>query len=133
MLLENSDIINIKVALNQLDIIKVQMNQRADIFFEAVPDAAISGEITEISSTPSNNNDTGLAAYDVVISALRENYPIYSGMNATITIPMNETPDVLLIPTTSISEDIASGELYVNVVQKDGSIQKTIITTGKTN
>ncbi len=133
LLLENSDIINIKVALNQLDIIKVQMNQRADIFFEAVPDAAISGEITEISSTPSNNNDTGLAAYDVVISALRENYPIYSGMNATITIPMNETPDVLLIPTTSISEDIASGELYVNVVQKDGSIQKTIITTGKTN
>lgn len=133
LLLENSDIINIKVALNQLDIIKVQMGQKADLSFEAVPDAILEGEITEISSTPSNNNNMGLSAYDIVISALRGDNPIYSGMNATITIPMDETPDVLLVPTTALSEDVATGDLYVKVVEKDGSIKKTPVTTGKTN
>lgn len=133
LLLENSDIINIKVALNQLDIIKVQMGQKADLSFEAVPDAILEGEITEISSTPSNNNNMGLSAYDIVISALRGDNPIYSGMNATITIPMDETPDVLLVPTTALSEDVATGDLYVKVVEKDGSIKKTSVTTGKTN
>lgn len=52
ILLENSDIINIKVALNQLDIIKVKLGQKADIAFEALPGVDIEGKITEISSTP---------------------------------------------------------------------------------
>lgn len=36
ILLENSDIINVKVALNQLDIIKVKIGQKARVTFEAV-------------------------------------------------------------------------------------------------
>lgn len=41
ILLENSEIINIKVALNQLDIVKVNLGQTANISFEAVPDAML--------------------------------------------------------------------------------------------
>lgn len=133
LLLENSDIINIKASLNQLDIIKVKMKQKADLFFEAIPDATLSGEITEISSTPSSDGGSGFSMYEVIISALRENYPIYSGMNASVTIPMDENTEALLVPTTAISDDANTGENYVNVVQKDGSIKKTMVKTGKTN
>lgn len=68
-----------------------------------------------------------------MISALRGENPIYSGMNAMITIPMDETDDVVLVPTTAISDDIETGGNYVNVVEKDGTIKKTMVTTGKTN
>ena len=131
ILLENSEIINVKVGLNQLDIVKVKMKQKATITFEAVPDAKLEGMITEISSTPSDSSGTGLSTYNVIISAERGNHPIYSGMNAAVNISLGSSEETLLVPLTAVSQDPATGDSYVNVVSKDGSKTKTKVTTGK--
>lgn len=121
--------INIKIALNQLDIIKVSMGQEVAISFEAIPDALLQGKITEISSTP-NSKESSLATYDVIISAARENHPIYSGMNAQVKIVIHEETDVLLVPLTAVSQDSETGEQYVQVIESNGSLTKTPIITG---
>ena len=133
ILLENSDIINIKVALNQLDIIKIKLNQEADISFEAVPDALLKGRITEISSTPTNSNGyDSFASYEILVSAPREEYSIYSGMNARVKISLSKRENILLVPLTAISNDIETGETYVNVVE-NGRIIKTPVVTGESS
>lgn len=131
ILLENSEIINVKVGLNQLDIVKVKMKQKATITFEAVPDAKLEGTITEISSTPSDSSGSGLPTYNVIISAERGSHPIYSGMNAAVNISLGSSEETLLVPLTAVSQDPATGDSYVNVVSKDGSKTKTKVTTGK--
>lgn len=132
ILLENSDIINVKVALNQLDIIKVKIGQEANISFEAVPDALLVGHITEISSTPSGEDSSAFASYEVIISAERQDYPIYSGMNAQITIGLDSKQWVLLVPITAVSSDIVTGESFVNRKEWN-TIIKTPVTTGMTH
>lgn len=133
ILLENSELINIKVALNQLDIVKVKLGQKANISFEAVPDANLEGTISEISSTPSaDQNSGGMSTYEVVISALRGNYAIYSGMNAMVNISLDSESETLLVPLTAVSEDPANGDKYVNVID-NGKVIKTKVETGKTN
>lgn len=135
ILLENSEIINIKVALNQLDIVKVNLGQTANISFEAVPDALLEGKITEISSTPTTQGDSigGLSSYEVIISAERGENAIYSGMNAMIEIPLDSGEETILVPTTAVNEDPNTFEKYVNVIEENGNIKKTIVETGKTN
>ena len=131
ILLENSEIINVKVGLNQLDIVKVKMKQKATITFEAVPDAKLEGTITEISSTPSDSSGSGLSTYNVIISAERGSHPIYSGMNAEVNISLGSGEETLLVPLTAVSQDPATGDSYVNVISKDGTKTKTKVTTGK--
>lgn len=134
VLLENSELINIKIALNQLDITKVSIGQEASISFEAVPEALLIGRITEISSTPARNESGGSASsYEVIISAERGEYAIYSGMNAQVTIDLESREDVILVPITAVSDDVVSGEQYVNVVADSGEIIKTTVQTGQKN
>lgn len=135
ILLENSEIINVKVALNQLDIVKVNLGQTANISFEAVPDAMLEGKITEISSTPTTQGDNvgGLSSYEVIISAKRGENAIYSGMNAMVEIPLDSGEEALLVPITAVNEDPNTFEKYVNVIEENGNIKKTIVKTGKTN
>lgn len=70
--------------------------------------------------------------YDIVISAPRDDHPIYSGMNARVNITLDTRENVLVIPLTAVSEDPMTGESVVNVIQPNGSIVKTPIITGMT-
>lgn len=141
ILLENSDIINIKLALNQLDITKVNIGQEAMVSFEALDGAMLDGKITEISSTPTSGGEGGYGGgggassttYEVTISAERGEHSIYSGMDASVTITLDTRSDVLLVPLTAVSSDMITGESFVNVVEEGGNIKKTIVLTGETS
>lgn len=134
ILLENSDLINVKLAINQLDITKVHIGQDANITFEAVPDALLVGKITEISSTPTADPNGGNATtYEVIISATKGAYNIYSGMNANVQISLSNRTDVLMVPLTAISNDKETGEVYVTVVDASGKKTKTKVITGETS
>lgn len=129
ILLENADIIHIKASLNQLDIIKVEMGQEATLTFDAIPGAELTGQVTEIASTP-NNMDSSLAMYSITIAAERGEYPIYSGMNAQVNIVIDERDAVLMIPLTAVSQDPETGESYVLLIEKNGNKKKTPVVTG---
>lgn len=75
--------------------------------FDAVPDAILNGKITEISSTPkeSHGGSAGLAVYEALVSAERKDYPIYSGMNARISLIVGDITEALLVPITAVSND----------------------------
>lgn len=130
ILLENSDIINIKASLNQLDIIKIKLWQEASVNFDAIPDASLIGEIVEISSTPAESANSGLATYPIIIAVNREDYPIYSGMNANVNILLNESENVLLVPISAVTNDSKTGLTTVSVL-KNGNFVPVEVETGK--
>lgn len=132
ILLENSDIINVKLALNQLDIIKVELGQEVQITFDAIPDAFLEGKVTEISSTPKDSSSGRLATYEILVSAPRGEFPIYSGMNAHVEIMISEKSDVLLVPIVAVNTDPQTGENYINIL-RNGNFIKTIVVTGDKN
>ena len=108
ILLENDDYINVNINLDQLDIVKIQMGQTAQIRFDALPDVTLSGVISEISSTP-NGGEGSVATYEVKITTHRGDHLIYSGMNANVEIELSRKDNVLSVPITAITPDPQSG------------------------
>lgn len=84
----------------------------------------------EISSTPAESANSGLATYPVVIAVNREDYPIYSGMNANVNILLNESENVLLVPISAVTNDSKTGLTTVSVL-KNGNFVPVEVETGK--
>jgi HlyD family secretion protein len=124
----NKDTLFIEANVEESDISKLQVGQKAEATFDAVDGLKLDGEISFISLTSSTNNN-GIVTYLVrVIFTNPENSPIREGMTATLNFVLSGVSNVLEIPVTAVRN--VNGKPSVQLAS---SGEWTPVTTGYTD
>ncbi len=122
-----SDYLQVEANVDETDIGRVRVGQKAELSLEAYPDVTATGKVTHIKyeSTTVNNVTT----YEVDIMPDRTPAVFRSGMTANINIIDQEKNNVLLLPDSAIQRE--NGQSYVLVrAGKGEKSEKRVIQTG---
>lgn len=101
------------IPVDELDISKLQVGQKADITIDALPDTSskpVSGKVAQID--PLGNSSNGVTTYNVSV-ALDSADKVKSGMNANATVYVSTKNDVLMVPLEAVTKIM--GKNYVMV------------------
>ena len=110
--------LKIKVSIDELDIAKVQVGQKAEIKFDALTGKTFDGNVDSISQVGTSSN--GVTTYDAVIS-IKNPDGVKIGMNANVNILVSDKQDALTIPTEALIQ--RNGKDYVMIPQSTTSSQ----------
>lgn len=118
----NNDSLFIEVNIEEADINKIQVGQKAYATFDAVEDLELEGEISFISLTSQTNN-SGIVTYlvRIVINNTKEGN-IREGMTAFINFITAEATDVLVVPVDAVRNI----EGKPSVILKSGEVQEVV-------
>lgn len=98
--------LSMTIQVDELDILKVQVGQQAEITVEAIPDQLFSGEVIEVAKEGVSSN--GVSSFDVTIR-FNEAEGVLAGMTAYAKIIVEEKQNVLLVPIEAV-QDINGGK-----------------------
>lgn len=116
---ENPNLIEISATLDQLDIVKVSIGQKAKIVFDSYPDKEFIWSISEKDSTPAQSS--WVTSYTIKITVDKWNSNIYSSMTAKVSIIVEDRQNIIVIPSSYI--ETAAGVTWV--VVKENWSEKT--------
>ncbi len=124
--IENPDLIEIKIMLDQVDVVKVKVWDKARITFDSYSDTPVTWELTYINTTPTSTS--WVVSYEVklVVSDKTFSKKILSWMTADIQIVVKQNPNAILISTSAIKTE--SWSSYVDVKTSSWT-EKRIIKT----
>ena len=125
----NSDTLYIEVNVEEADISKLKVGDKAQVTFDAVDGVKLTGEISFISMT-STTNSNGIVTYLVrVILSNADKNQIREGMTASLEFITSEAPNVVAVPVQAVRN--VGGK--PSVTMQDGSIRNVVtgFTDGK--
>jgi Membrane-fusion protein len=93
--------LKVKVAVDELDMEKIQVGQKAQIRFDASSDKVYEGTVEAIPQTGTTTNN--VTTYDVVVS-IDNPKDIKIGMSANVNILVDSKADTLVIPADALIE-----------------------------
>ena len=88
------------IPLNEIDIAKVSLGQKATITLDAIEGVSITGKVVNIDTLGSVTQ--GVVNYDVTVNFDIQNENIKPGMSASVHIITEAKPDVLIVPNSAI-------------------------------
>ncbi len=122
----NNDTLYIEVSVEESDISKLKVGDKAVVTFDAVDGVEMTGEISFISLT-STTNSSGIVTYLVRVILTNADDKVREGMTATLEFVTAEAEDVIAIPVQAVSN--IGGKPSVELL--DGLIRN--VTTGFTD
>jgi HlyD family secretion protein len=123
---QSSDALKIDVDIDELDIAGIELNEKASVTFDALPDQTFEGEIVKINPIGMAEND--VTNYTVTLS-LPQAAGVMIGMSADVEIIAQKSEGVLIIPGEAIQ--IINGEKYVALESDLSEDQDTVVATHK--
>jgi HlyD family secretion protein len=121
----------VDVAVDETDIVKLQVGQPVSLELDALPDTTITGTVTRVALTPVRVGQ--LVTYTVRVTLDATTEPIRVGMTSTATIVVNELHDVATVPNRFIRIDRATQQAYVTIQRSDGAFEEVPIELGVRN
>jgi RND family efflux transporter MFP subunit len=118
-----------EISLNELDVAKVKLGQKATLTFDALEDLSITGQVAEVDQAGTANQ--GVVSYTVKIALDTQDDNIKSGMTVSADIITDVRQDVLLVPSSSVKTK--SGLKYVQVLDGSGLPQSVTVEVGLSN
>ncbi len=131
IIIEDSNAVLVVAKLWQKDIVRIKQNGEANIVVDAFPEAAFTGTITEISSSPDEGGGGGEILYEIRILFDKWEYAIYSGMSATIEIYMSKKENIIFIPLTAVTTNSETMVSEVVVILPGWWTEKREVTLGQ--
>jgi HlyD family secretion protein len=104
-----------EISLNEVDVAKVKVGQKATLTFDAVPDLSITGQVTEVDTVGTISQ--GVVTYTVKISFDTQDNRVKPGMSVSAAIVTEAKPNVLLVPNSAVKSQ--GGMSYVEIVEGD--------------
>jgi len=129
MLIVNPSSLEAAITLNEVDAVKVQSGQNAQLTFNAIPGLNLTGTVSSVN--PIGTITQGVVTYNVVVALSASNQQLKSGMSVTANITTEAKNNVISIPSTAIKNN-SSGE-YVQVLQNNKPVNVNIQTGIVTN
>lgn len=129
--LAKGDTMSITVNVDEMDILSVAVGQKAMITLDALDGQSLEGQITRIDKNGTSNG--GVTKYPVEIEVAKEE-TMLAGMNASVSIIIDEKADALLIPAQAVTEEGNHSYVYTEKNEKTGELSgKTEVTTGSSD
>lgn len=91
---------NLTIAVDELDVVQVEIGQPVSITIDALSSLELAGEVYKIA--PVGNNSGGVTTYDVELTFDAAGTGVRSGMNATGEIEVASADDVLYVPVEAL-------------------------------
>ena len=98
-ILEGEDM-NLTIAVDELDVVSVEIGQPVEITIDALSSLKLNGEVYKIA--PVGTSSGGVTTYDVELTFDAEGTGVRSGMNATGEIEVAAADDVLYVPVEAL-------------------------------
>jgi HlyD family secretion protein len=97
------------VSLNEVDVAKIKIGQKATLTFDAIPDLTISGVVSEIDSI--GTVAQGVVTYNIKINFDTQDERVKPGMSVSAAIITDIKQNVLAVPNSAIKS--SNGQSYV--------------------
>lgn len=98
-----------EISMNEVDVSKIKLKQKAMLTFDAVEDLTISGEVGEIDATGTVSQ--GVVTYSVKILFNTQDERIKPGMSVSASIITDVRQDTLYIPNSAVKN--TDGSYYI--------------------
>lgn len=123
--LDDLSTLYLDVQISEIDIPLVQVDQGAELVFDAYFETTLNGEVTQIA--PVGQNVQGVVEYTVRINLLDADERIKPGMTAAVNIVVDRKEDVFVVPNDAIVS--IDGQEYV-FVKRDGGFESVEVELG---
>ncbi len=100
-----------EISLNEVDVAKIQIGQKATLTFDAIPDLSIAGAVAEIDSLGTSSQ--GVVTYNVKISFDTQDERIKPAMSVSAEIITDMKEDVLIVPNSAVKSQ--NGQSYMEM------------------
>ena len=120
--IENIDMLQMKVMVGEKDIAKIKVGQDVDITADILNGASVAGKVTRIS--PTGELKDGAASERVIpvyVSVTEKNEELIAGITAKATIHIAKAAQALTVPYEAVGE-LEDGSTVVYVVNEDNTI-----------
>ncbi len=107
-----------KISLNEIDVVKVKMGQKATITFDAIDDLTITGEVVEIDALGEVNQ--GVVTYNVKIAFNTQDERVRPGMSTSVAIITDAKQNVLMVLNAAIK--YKNDTQYVEILSDNNTI-----------
>jgi len=116
------------ISLNEVDIAKIKVGQKANLTFDAVDGLNITGSVSQVDALGTVSQ--GVVSYNVQITFDVQDSRIKPGMSTSVNIILSSKPDVLMVPSNAVK--IQGGASYVQILV-NGAPQRKDVTVGDSN
>lgn len=89
-----------EITLNEVDVSKVKIGQKAVLTFDAIPELSITGHVAEIDAIGTQSQ--GVVSYNIKISFDTQDDRIKPGMTVTANIITDVKPEAIAIPNSAL-------------------------------
>jgi HlyD family secretion protein len=103
---------NAVISLNEVDLARIKLGDKATILFDAIDGLTITGQVTEIDTIGTVSQ--GVVTYNVEISFDTQDDRVKAGMSMSATIITDVKPDVIIVPNSAI-RSTSDGQRYVEI------------------
>ncbi len=115
--------------VDEIDVARVEIGQKAEISIDAVPGVTFPGEVTAV--TPVGSNQAGLITYGITIGIDDTlGASLKDGMTASADIHAVLVQNEILIPISAVTRDRAAGIETVTVITDGGVEEVREVQTG---
>ncbi len=101
-----------KLSLNEVDVAKVKIGQKATLTFDVIQDLSVAGDVIDIDTLGTTSQ--GVVSYGVKIAFSAGDERIKPGMTVSASIITEAKTDVLAVPNSAVKS--AGGMSYVEVI-----------------
>lgn len=119
-----------QITLNEIDVVKIKIGQKATLTFDAISDFTITGSVVEIDTV--GTVAQGVVSYNIKISFDIDDSRIKPGMSANASIISSSKQNALLVPNSAIKTQW-QGAYYVETLESGNTVTKKTVTIGIAN
>lgn len=125
--------LSVKIAVDELEIGRLQPGQRVRVTGEAFPDIHLVGEVERISAQANPAQGKTAPTFDVTVRvpelSVEQRARIRVGMSAQLEIILQDDPAALLVPITAVLQGADGPRVRV---REAGQVRETAVTLGRT-
>lgn len=121
----------VDVAVDETDVVKVQVGQPVTLVLDALPDDQLTGRVTRVAVAPIRAGQ--LVTYTVRVMLDPAQAAVRAGMTTTSTIVVNELKEVIILPNRFIRIDRATAQAFVTVESSAGVYEDVPVVLGVRN
>ncbi|MBA1334204.1 MAG: hypothetical protein HPY66_1913 [Firmicutes bacterium] len=120
----------VSISVDELDISKVKLGQRAVVTIEALANRVFEGTVSKVSEVPNIQN--GVSNYDVIVT-IPEGGDIKTGMTADVEILIESKENVLMVPVEAITQRNGNAIVMVPAQSQSGDPEPRRVKIGLMN
>ncbi len=117
-----------EIPLNETDVARVKVGEKATLTFDAIPDLSIAGTVAEIDTLGTVTQ--GVVNYNIKILFTTQDSRVKSGMSVSAAIITDTKTNILVVPNSALKSQ--GGSKYVGVLV-NGVPQNKDVQTGLSN